>query len=56
MPGRSGAPLDAVDRRLVTIETLRDVVLVRLHGMPEVRSTQTMFVLEEHRLDPALPG
>jgi hypothetical protein len=24
------------------------VVLVKLHGLPEVRSTQTVFVLEDH--------
>jgi DNA-binding Lrp family transcriptional regulator len=41
--------------RAPDIETLRDVVLVRLHGMKEVRSTQTMFILEEERLDPPLP-
>jgi DNA-binding Lrp family transcriptional regulator len=41
--------------RAPDIETLRDVVLVRLHGMREVRSTQTMFILEEERLDPPLP-
>jgi DNA-binding Lrp family transcriptional regulator len=34
--------------RVPDVETLRDVVLVRLHGLPEVRSTQTVFVLEDH--------
>ena len=31
------------------METLRDVVLERLQSMPEIRSTQTSFVLEELR-------
>lgn len=34
--------------RVPDVETLRDVVLVKLHGMPEVQSTQTVFVLEDH--------
>ena len=34
--------------RVPDVETLRDVVLVQLHGLPEVRSTQTVFVLEDH--------
>ena len=34
--------------RVPDVETLRDVVLVKLHGLPEVRSTQTVFVLEDH--------
>lgn len=33
--------------RTQDMETLRDVVLERLQSMPEVRSTQTSFVLEE---------
>ena len=33
--------------RAADMETLRDVVLERLQSMPEVRSTQTTFVLEE---------
>ncbi len=33
--------------RAADMETLRDVVLERLQSMPEVRSTQTSFVLEE---------
>jgi DNA-binding Lrp family transcriptional regulator len=33
--------------RVPDVETLRDVVLDRLQGMPEVRSTQTVFVLDE---------
>ncbi len=36
--------------RVPDVETLRDVVLDRLQGMPEVRSTQTVFVLEEDDL------
>jgi hypothetical protein len=31
------------------IAALRDVVLYRLQGMPEVRSTHTVFVLDEER-------
>jgi DNA-binding Lrp family transcriptional regulator len=41
--------------RVPDVETLRDVVLDRLQGMPEVRSTQTVFVLDEdgrHRATP----
>jgi DNA-binding Lrp family transcriptional regulator len=38
--------------RVADVETLRDVILERLQTMPGVRSTQTMFILEEHdRLD-----
>ena len=33
--------------RVPDVETLRDVVLEGLQGIPGVRSTQTMFVLEE---------
>ena len=33
--------------RAADMETLRDVVLERLQAFPEVRSTQTSFVLEE---------
>lgn len=35
--------------RASDMETLRDVVLERLQSMPEVRSTQTSFVLQETR-------
>ncbi len=35
--------------RAADMETLRDVVLERLQSMPEIRSTQTSFVLEEYR-------
>jgi len=35
--------------RVADMKTLRDVVLERLQSMPEVRSTQTAFVLDEHR-------
>jgi DNA-binding Lrp family transcriptional regulator len=34
--------------RVPDVQTLRDVVLVQLHGLKEVRSTQTVFVLDEH--------
>ena len=34
--------------RVPDIAALRDVVL-RLQGMPEVRSTQTIFILDEER-------
>lgn len=33
--------------RVRDVESLRDVVLDRLQGMPEIRSTQTVFVLDE---------
>lgn len=33
--------------RAADMETLRDVVLEKLQSMPEVRSTQTSFVLDE---------
>jgi DNA-binding Lrp family transcriptional regulator len=36
--------------RVPDVETLRDVVLDRLQGMAEVRSTQTVFVLDEDGL------
>lgn len=36
--------------RAPDMETLRDLVLERLQSMPEVRSTQTSFVLEEAAL------
>lgn len=35
--------------RAPDIEALRDVVLYRLQAMPEVRSTQTIFILDEER-------
>ena len=35
--------------RVPDVHALRDVVLVRLQGMPAVRSTQTIFVLDEQR-------
>jgi DNA-binding Lrp family transcriptional regulator len=38
--------------RVADVETLRDVVLDRLQGMPEVKSTQTVFVLDEDDLLP----
>ncbi len=34
--------------RVADVETLRDVVLERLQGMRGVRSTQTMFILDEY--------
>ncbi|QYG93793.1 Lrp/AsnC family transcriptional regulator [Iamia sp. SCSIO 61187] len=42
--------------RCPDIDTLRDVVLVRLHEIPEVRSAQTLFVLDEERLPPLPPA
>lgn len=33
--------------RVADVESLRDVILERLQTMPGVRSTQTMFILEE---------
>jgi len=38
--------------RAPDMETLRDVVLDRLQAMPEIRTTQTSFVLEELRGSP----
>lgn len=35
--------------RVHDIAALRDVVLQQLHGLPFVRSTRTIFVLDEHR-------
>jgi DNA-binding Lrp family transcriptional regulator len=34
--------------RVPDMATLHDVVLERLHDLPEVRSTKTAFLLEEH--------
>ena len=34
--------------RVPDVETLRDVVLERLQAMAGVRSTQTMFILDEY--------
>jgi DNA-binding Lrp family transcriptional regulator len=34
--------------RVAAVETLRDVVLEKLHSIPGVRSTQTVFLLDEH--------
>jgi DNA-binding Lrp family transcriptional regulator len=39
--------------RAPDMETLRDVVLDRLQSMPEIRSTQTSFVLEEFHGSPS---
>lgn len=38
--------------RVEDVETLRDVVLERLQSMTGVRSTQTMFILDEFRAGP----
>ena len=40
--------------RVPDVVALRDVVLVRLHGSPHVRSTQTIFVLDDDR-QPVVP-
>lgn len=42
--------------RCPDIDTLRDVVLVRLHQIPEVRSAQTLFVLDEVQMPPLPPA
>jgi DNA-binding Lrp family transcriptional regulator len=42
--------------RCPDIEHLRDVVLVRLHQIPEVRSAQTLFVLDEVTPPPLPPA
>lgn len=39
--------------RLPDISDLRDVVLVRLHDIPGIRTAQTIFVLDEARVAPA---
>jgi DNA-binding Lrp family transcriptional regulator len=36
--------------RVADVVALRDVLLVRLQGSPHVRSTQTIFILDEERL------
>ena len=41
--------------RVPDIHALRDVVLVRLHGIPHVRTTHTIFVLDEQRLPLPVP-
>jgi DNA-binding Lrp family transcriptional regulator len=41
--------------RVPDIEALRDVVLDHLHGATHVRSTQTVFVLDEQRRTVPLP-
>jgi DNA-binding Lrp family transcriptional regulator len=50
--------------RLPSVADLRDVVLVRLHDIPGIRTAQTIFVLDEARIGhlpvqpahPAQPG
>ncbi|NLV56222.1 MAG: Lrp/AsnC family transcriptional regulator [Acidimicrobiales bacterium] len=42
--------------RCEDLETLRDVVLVKLHQIREVRSAQTLFVLDEYRPPPLPPA
>lgn len=41
--------------RVADAETLRDVVLENLHAIAEVRTTQTLFVLDDLDRDVALP-
>lgn len=41
--------------RLPDISDLRDVVLVRLHDIPGIRSAQTIFVLDEARVPRVAP-
>ena len=41
--------------RVPDIHALRDIVLVRLHGIPHVRTTHTNFVLDEQRLPLPIP-
>ncbi|HZP28354.1 MAG TPA: Lrp/AsnC family transcriptional regulator [Acidimicrobiia bacterium] len=41
--------------RTATPEDLRDVVLERLHSLPEVRSTRTMLLLQDLDRPPAIP-
>ena len=42
--------------RVADIHALRDVVLVRLHGLRHVRTTHTIFVLDEQRRPLPLAG
>ena len=42
--------------RVPDIHALRDIVLVRLHGIPHIRTTHTNFVLDEQRLPLPIPG
>ena len=42
--------------RVPDIHALRDIVLVRLHSIPHVRTTHTNFVLDEQRLPLPIPG
>jgi DNA-binding Lrp family transcriptional regulator len=42
--------------RVADIEALRDIVLVRLHAVKGVRSTQTVFVLEERHVPMDVSG
>lgn len=42
--------------RVPDVVSLRDVVLVKLHGSRHVRSTQTIFVLDESRLPATVGG
>jgi len=42
--------------RVPDIHALRDVVLVKLHGIPHVRTTHTIFVLDEQRFPLPLAG
>jgi DNA-binding Lrp family transcriptional regulator len=37
--------------RMADVKALRDVVLVQLHGLPFVKSSQTVFVLDEEQWD-----
>ena len=42
--------------RVPDIHALRDIVLVRLHSIPHVRTTHTNFVLDEQRLPLPIPA
>lgn len=41
--------------RAADVEALRDTVLERLNSMPNVRGTETTFVLEDMRRPPGMP-
>jgi DNA-binding Lrp family transcriptional regulator len=41
--------------RVPDIHALRDIVLVRLHSIPHVRTTHTNFVLDEQHIPLAIP-
>ena len=41
--------------RTTSVDTLRDVVLQRFHGIPEVRDTRTVLLLDHFAREPSIP-